>query len=167
MILTNKNTARTGGAFVNKLILGVLATLLTAVSLADHHRSAEAEVFLAVKAFNDAYAVNDVEDYFDFYTDDATLYFYGARQKVADYQDEWTAMLDAGGGVVKNELSDVHVQLLPGEDAAVATYFVHNAVRSPEGQTVAARAFETDVWQKIDGEWKIVSLHYTELVPED
>ena len=39
--------------------------------------------------------------------------------------------------------------------------------RSPEGETGVARAFETDVWQRIDGEWKVVSLHYTEITPEE
>ena len=30
----------------------------------------------------------------------------------------------------------------------------------------AVKAFETDVWQKIDGAWKVASLHYTEIAPE-
>jgi len=29
------------------------------------------------------------------------------------------------------------------------------------------RAFETDVWQKIDAEWKVVSLHYSEIPPDE
>ena len=60
-------------------------------------------------------------------------------------------------------MSDLQVQVLPGGEAAVATYFVDNEPVSPDGSVAAARAFETDVWQKIDGEWKIVSLHYTEI----
>ena len=27
-------------------------------------------------------------------------------------------------------------------------------------------AFETDVWQKVHGEWKIISLHYSEITSE-
>ena len=39
------------------------------------------------------------------------------------YREEWSAMIEAGGGVGNYELSDVRVQVLPG-GVAVATYFV-------------------------------------------
>ncbi len=152
---------------MKKLLICLAAVLITTSTMAEHHNSAEAEVYAAVKAFNEAYATNDVEGYFDHYTDDATLYFYGARQIVADYHEEWSAMVDAGGAVEKNDPADVQVQVMPGDEVAVATYFVDNATRSPDGETAVARAFESDVWQKIEGEWKIVSLHYTEIAPEE
>ena len=44
---------------------------------------------------------------------------------------------------------------------------VDNQTCSPEGEVSTTRAFETDVWQKIDREWKIVSLHYTEIPPDE
>ena len=119
-----------------------------------------------VKAFNNAYASNSVEAYFSHYTDDATLYFFGARQKVSAYHEEWTETVDAGGAVEKYELSDLQVQVMPSGDVAVATYFIDYRMRAPDGQTTAARAFETDVWRKIDDEWKLVSLHYSEIRPE-
>jgi ketosteroid isomerase-like protein len=152
---------------MKKLLTCLVAVLIAIPTMAEHHKSAEAEVYAAINAFNDAYATNDVEGYFGHYTDDATLYFSGARQKVADYHEEWTALVDAGGGVEKNDESDVRVQLMPGGETAVATYFIDNASRSPEGETSVTKAFETAVWQKIDGEWKIVSLHYTEIAPDE
>ncbi len=152
---------------MKKLLTCLVAVLIPISIMAEHHNSAEAEVRAAVAAFNGAYATNDVEGYFSHYTDDATLYFYGARQKVAAYHEEWSAMVDAGGAVEKNDLSDVRVQVLPGDEVAVASYFVDYVSRSPEGERVGARAFESDVWQKIDGEWKIVNLHYTEIAPEE
>ena len=152
---------------MKKLLTCLVAALIAIPALAAHHESAEAEVSAAVVAFNEAYANNDVETYFSNYTDDATLYFFGARQKVAVYHKQWSEMVDAGGAVEKNDLSDMKVQVMPGDQVAVATYFIANATRSPEGETVEARAFETDVWQKIDGEWQIVSLHYTEIPAEE
>lgn len=152
---------------MKRLLTCLVAVLIATSTMAEHHNSAEAKVNAAVHAFNVAYATNDVEGYFDYYTDDATLYFFGARQIVADYHEEWSTMVDAGGAVEKNDISDVQVQVMPGDEVAVATYFVDNATRSPEGQTTVAKAFESDVWQKIAGEWKIVSLHYTEIAPEE
>ena len=49
---------------------------------------------------------------------------------------------------------------------AIATSFVDNRTLEPDGTTSAINAFETDVWQKIDGNWKIISLHYSEFAPD-
>lgn len=146
--------------------LSCLAIVLFSFSaMAEHHNSVEAEVRAASEAFDAAYATNDVETYFGFYTDDAVVYFYGARQKVSDYKEEWTAMIEAGGGVEKNEMSDVQIQLMPSGDVAVVTSFIDNETRGVDGEITTTRAFETDIFQKIDGKWRIVGLHYSEIAP--
>ena len=122
-----------------------------------------AEVRAAVEAFNEAYANDEVEAYFDYYADGASLFFFGERQDVSAYHDEWAGMIAAGGGVVKYELSDVRIQVLPGDAVAIASYFVDYGLRMPEGEVAESKGFESEVWQKIDGEWKVVSLHYTEI----
>ena len=105
--------------------------------------------------------------YFSYYAADAILYFYGARQEVAAYHEEWSALVDAGGAVEKNELSDIRVQVMQGGNVAISSYFINYQLRSPDGETSTAKAYETDVWQKTDGNWKIVSLHYTEIPAAD
>lgn len=152
---------------MNKFLTCLAAVLISFSALAEQHSATEAEVRDAVKAFNGAYASNDVEGYFNHYADDAMLYFFGARQDVSVYHEEWAAMVDAGGAVEKNELSDIRVQVLPGGNAAVASYFIDYRLRTPDGEVSGAKAFESDVWQKIDGAWKVVSLHYTEIPPEE
>jgi ketosteroid isomerase-like protein len=76
-------------------------------------------------------------------------------------------MMEAGGGVEMNEMSDLQMQVMPCGDVAIATSFIDNRTRSPDGTTSTVRAFETDVWQKIDGNWKIISLHYSEIAPDE
>ena len=68
----------------------------------------------------------------------------------------------AGGGVELNKLTDLKIDVLPSGDVAIATSFIDNRRREPDGTRVTAKAFQTDVWQKIDGKWKIISLHYSE-----
>ena len=68
---------------MKKLLAGVLAILLSLVAMSDDGKDIKAEVTSAVEAFNTAYATNDVETYFSNYTDDAMLFFYGARQPVS------------------------------------------------------------------------------------
>ena len=149
------------------LLACLIIALPSFAALADHHGSGNADLDTAIHAFNHAYATNDVETYFDFYADSATVYFYGARQDVAAYHEEWTDLVAAGGGVELNEMSDLQVQVMPGGEVAVVTAFVDNRTRAPDGTTSTARAFETDVWQKINGDWKIISLHYSVIPPQE
>ena len=72
----------------------------------------------------------------------------------------------AGGGVEINTMSDLQVQIMPGGDTAVATSVVKNRTRSPDGSKSSSKAFETDVWQKIDSQWKIISLDYSAIAAE-
>ena len=150
---------------MRKMLTFIAALLIPFTVVAEHHGSAAAEVTDAVKAFNGAYANNEVETYFSYYADDAMVYFYGARQDLGAYHEEWAAMVEAGGAVEKNELSDIRVQVMPGGDIAVATYFVDYRLRMPDGEISASKAFESEVWRKIDGDWKIINLHYSE-IPE-
>lgn len=148
---------------MKRIVICLLWALVPLSALAEQHESVEAEVRAMTEVFNTAYASNDADTYFGCYTENSTLFFFGARQAVADYSKEWRALIAAGGGAVKNDMSDLQIRVLPGGEAAIATYFVDNRSRTADGEVTDAKAFETDVWQKIDGEWKIVSLHYSEM----
>jgi uncharacterized protein (TIGR02246 family) len=148
---------------MKKVMVCLLWALIPLAALAQQNASVEAEIRALAEKFNTAYATNDADTYFGFYTEDSTLFFFGERQKVAAYSKEWRAAIAAGGGAAKNEMSDLQIQVMPGGETAVATYFVDNETRTEDGGVAPAKAFETDVWQKIDGEWKIISLHYTEI----
>ena len=148
---------------MRKILICLVAALLPLTAAAEQHGTAEAEVRAAVVAYNGAYASNDVEGYFAYYVADATVYFYGARQDVATYHDEWVAMIEGGGGVETYDLSDVQVRMLAGGDAAIANYFVEYRIRNADESVSEGRAFETDIWQKIDGAWRVVGLHYSDI----
>lgn len=151
---------------MKKLTVLLAGMLIATTALADHHGGVKATIEKLAHQFNDAYATNDADTYFGFYTEDSMLYFFGSRQDVAEYDESWRAAIAAGGGAQKNDMSDLQIQVL-SDSVAVASYFVDNESKSPDGSVASAKAFETDVWQKIDGEWKIVSLHYTEIAPAE
>ena len=133
-----------------KNILSFFAITLLSLSSMGHHGAAQAEATAAAEAFNTAYSTNDVDTYFGFYTEDAVLFFYGARQPVAAYREEWTASIKTGGGVEKNATSDRHIQMMPSGDVAVISSFVDNRTRSEDGETATVKAYETEIWQKIE-----------------
>jgi ketosteroid isomerase-like protein len=151
---------------MKSILTGLVVALISVPATAENQGPAEAEVRMAIKAFNDAYAGNEVDAYFNHYAADAMVYFYGERQDLSAYHEEWAEMVEAGGRVEKNELSDIQVQVMPGGDVAVASYFVDYRLREPDGNVSVAKAFESEVWQKIGDDWKIVNLHYSE-VPGD
>jgi ketosteroid isomerase-like protein len=142
---------------MKKFLVLTLALMATS-AFGDHHGGIVDEIKAVEKSFNGAYASNDYETYFGHYTKDATLFFFGKRQAVSDYYDSWKASIKAGGGVDKYEM--------PGNVVAIATYFIVGTSHTPDGVSSTVNAFETDVWQKIDGKWKIVSLHYTKFPAE-
>lgn len=140
--------------------------LISFSAVADQHGAAEAEVRDAVNAFNGAYARNDVEGYFAYFADDGDMFWAGARQTASGYHQEWSATIEAGGAVEKNDTSDLQIRVLPGGNAAIVSFFIDYRMRTPDGEVVEEKAFETEVWEKIDGAWKVVGLHYTTIPPE-
>jgi len=142
-----------------KILVLITAALVSSSAVADQNSSAEAELRETVIAFNKAYANNDVALYFSYFAEDADMYWYGARQTTAGYRDDWIVMVKAGGAVEKNGVSDLVIRMLPGNKAAIASFFIDYRLRGPDGEVTEEQAFETEVWQKIDDAWKVVGLH--------
>jgi len=138
----------------------IATTLSMLLAAAVPSQTTPAEIEKLVVAFNQAYERNDLEEYFSYYADDVTQWFESGRVDLADYRKSWYELIEGGGAVEKNALSDIRVQVSPGGDAAVATYVLDVVTRQIDGKKTKERAFETDVWYKRDGKWKIVHLHY-------
>ncbi len=151
-----------------KILSCFVIILMPFSAMAQNQDVQNADLHAAIKAFDHAYATNDVEKYFSYYAEDATVFFGGTgRQDVTAYHEMWTALMAAGGGVELNEMSDIKVQVMPGGNVAIATSFIDNRTRSAEGEKSTSKSYETDVWQKINGNWKIVSLHYSGISAEE
>lgn len=151
---------------MNKMLLVTIAAILPLSAPADDTDNTADTIRALEVTFNDAYGVNDLETYFGTYAEDATLIFYGARQPVPQYREEWTAEVAAGGGVDRNEMTDLRIQMLADGNVAVATYILETVSHTAGGESATIRAYETDVWQRRDDGWKIVSMHYSEAAAE-
>ena len=128
---------------------------------ASAEEAAVEEVIKHVVAFNGAYERNELDAYFAYYSEDATLWFDSGRVKLADYKKDWHKLIEDGGGVVKNAISDLNVQMGPGDTTAVATYQLDVETRMPDGNITKDHAHETDVWFLGNGQWLIAHIHYT------
>jgi ketosteroid isomerase-like protein len=147
---------------INSLLLPALLAL-PLVGWAAETKNSEAieqQVTEQVEAFNRAYEVNDMDAYFSFYQEGATMWFNTDFVAIADYQKDWIQMIEQGGGVEQNTLSDLRVTVGPNGDAAVASYRLEVVTRMPDGKRTRDNSQESDTWFKKDGEWRIAHLHY-------
>lgn len=119
-----------------------------------------ADVTQAVLAFNLAYEQNKLEDYFSYYQEGATMWVNADFTSVADYKADWYALIEGGGAVEKNLISDLKVVVSPSGDAAAAAYRLEVHTRYPDGKVTHDQSQESDTWFKVDGVWKIAHLHY-------
>jgi ketosteroid isomerase-like protein len=122
---------------------------------------AEKEILDLEQKMNASYAANDLPSYFAYYSPDFTQWLPGGRTDLPQYEKMWTAFIKSGGGVESVQLSDMHVQIDPSGDTAVASYLLRVKTRSAKGVVSDENFQESDVWFKRNGEWKVVHLHYS------
>jgi hypothetical protein len=66
-----------------------------------------------------------------------------------------------GRGVESVPLADMHVQIDPSRDTAVASSLPRVKTRSAKGVVSDENIQEFDVWFKRNGEWEVVHLYYS------
>ena len=129
--------------------------------------SPEQEVRDFEQRANAAYEANDLLKYFSFYASDFTQYLPEGRTDLPAYKKEWTEYIGAGNHVEKVELSDMHIQIGPSGDTAVASYVLHVRTKLEDGKITDEDNQESDVLFKRNGEWKVVFLHYSAAPKKD
>jgi ketosteroid isomerase-like protein len=110
---------------------------------------------------NGAYAANDLPAYFSYYAADFSQWLPEGRSDLPTYQKEWTGFIHGGGRVESASYSDLHIQVGPSSDTAVASYILHVRTRSAKGEVSEEDNQESDVFFKRGGVWRIVFLHYS------
>jgi ketosteroid isomerase-like protein len=123
--------------------------------------SAEDEVRDVEQRVNAAYQANDLPRYFSFYASDFSQFLPEGRSDLAAYKKEWGEYIGEGNRIEKVDLSDLHVQIDPSKDSAVASYLLHVRTKLKDGKITDEDNQESDVLFKRNGEWKIVFLHYS------
>ncbi len=131
------------------------------VQAAPPQASVEDEIKSLEQRANAAYEANDLPKYFAFYAADFTQFLPEGRSDLAQYQKDWSAYIGEGNQVQKVVLSDMHIQVGPGQDTAVASYLIHVRSKLKDGKITEEDNQESDVFFKRQGEWKIVFLHYS------
>jgi ketosteroid isomerase-like protein len=127
----------------------------------------EQEVRDVEQRANAAYEANDLAKYFSFYADDFTQYLPEGRTDLPAYKKEWSDYIGEGNRIEKVQLSDMHVQVGPSGDTAVASYILHVRTKLKDGKITEEDNQESDVLFKRNGQWKVVFLHYSAAPKKD
>jgi ketosteroid isomerase-like protein len=144
-----------------KLALLYSCTLLLASAFTAARADTRADIDRLEKDFNAAYAANDLDKYFGYYSDDAVLWFPEGRTDVPSYKKMWTAYIKSGAQLKSAELSDYHVKISPQGDAATASYLLRVKTLEANKKMTDELFQETDVWYKAAGGWKVAQVHYS------
>jgi ketosteroid isomerase-like protein len=143
-----------------KFALLFSCALILAGASAAARADTRADIDKLEKDFNAAYAANDLDKYFGYYSDDAVLWFPEGRTDVASYRKMWTAYIKSGAQLKSAELSDYHVKISPQGDAATASYVLRVKTLEANKKMTDEIFQETDVWFKAAGGWKVAHVHY-------
>jgi len=142
-----------------------LLAMVPASYLALHAGPTPASVEDQIRDFeqraNAAYEANDLPKYFSFYASDFSQFLPEGRSDLAAYKKEWGEYIGEGNRVQKVDISDLHIQIGPSQDTAVASYLLHVKTKLKDGKITDEDNQESDVLFKRAGEWKIVFMHYS------
>jgi ketosteroid isomerase-like protein len=124
-------------------------------------RPSEDEIKDIEQRANAAYEANDLPKYFSFYASDFSQFLPEGRTDLEKYRKDWTAYIAEGNRVEKVEISDLHLQVGPSKDTAIASYLLKVRTKLKDGKISDENNQESDVLFKRNGEWKVVFLHYS------
>jgi ketosteroid isomerase-like protein len=121
----------------------------------------EREILALEDRLDHAYRENDLETYWSFYADDLTQIWDTGYVSFEQYKQDWTALVEGGGGVMDSRSQDVRVHVGPAGDTAIVTYLAIARYRGTNGNETEGRFYETNVWFRRDGRWQIVHYHFS------
>lgn len=144
-------------------IAGTLLALGLDCAAAETIATPEQEIRQLEADINAAYAANDLPRYFAYYADDFRGLFPEGASTLPEYVKMWTDFIKSGGAIQSFAYTDLQIQVSPGADAAVASYRATVRTKNPGKEPVVEGYFETDVFFKRGGQWKLVEVHYSSI----
>jgi ketosteroid isomerase-like protein len=119
--------------FLSAIALFVPIAFLT-VQAEPEAADIEGEIKDIESGANAAYEANDLSKYFSFYASDFSQFLPDGRTDLAAYQKQWTSYVGDGNRVQKVEISDMHIQVGPSKDTAIASYVLHVKTKLKDGK---------------------------------
>ena len=106
----------------------------------------------------------EVEPYLSYYWDDAAVFAVDSRVSVAELRQSLLKIIGAGGGPLTINLPHADDNVISAEgDAATTNFEWQSSYRAADGIDYERLSYETNVWYRRNGIWKIIRMHLTRL----
>lgn len=151
--------------------LTILALAMVSVSCQsaaqDAAQSAPPDVVAMEKAALDRWGKGDPQGYLDIMASEIT-YFDPTQEKRVDGRDALKKMLEPLTGKIKVARFDmIDPRVQHHGDSALLTFNIVSYVTQPDGkERAAARWNSSELYGRIDGQWRIVHSHWSYIKPE-
>lgn len=107
----------------------------------------------------DIYRAGDISAYLAHYAPDISAYFSGILMSSEEARKFITSLFEGNGKTLDFQMGDPQVQFSESEEAAIVRYPWREHFRYGDGRETDTEYYETDVWFRRNGEWKIVNIH--------
>jgi ketosteroid isomerase-like protein len=120
------------------------------------------ELRKAIRRKNDAYRAGDIAGYFKAYAPDISVYFAGSLMNFEEMRRLTEAQFAGGGKLLEYQIADSdHIAVSAAGDAATVSYPWRERFRFGDGRVTDTEYYETNVWYRRNGEWRMVHIHIT------
>ena len=120
------------------------------------------ELRATLRRLPEIYELGDIEGYLEHYAPDMTSYFEGAVSNHDEACSFIRSAFDGGGKTLEFQTGDrSQVMFSASEDAATFCYPWREKFRFVDGRVTDTDYYQSEVWFRRDGKWKIVHVHLT------
>ncbi len=136
----------------------------------DQRAAAVEEIREAIETYYNAFYESNWELYYSYYADDVVLIdSSGNPMSLDEYNGTAEERAQLIGQVVIESVKDLvpEVRLSADGGSAIAHYRHPFDYRKPDGTESTIDWAETDIWWKINGNWKVVHVHFHEIASKD
>jgi ketosteroid isomerase-like protein len=113
------------------------------------------------------YRAGDVQGYLAHYADDLSANYSGVVANSDEARKFIISLFEGDGKTLKFEMGDPKIQFGESTDAAVVSYPWREHFQHPDGHQTDTEYYETDVWLRRNGEWKIANVHQSTVKEHD
>jgi ketosteroid isomerase-like protein len=117
------------------------------------------ELRAIMRRLPEIYRAGDVQGYLAHYAPDLSASYSGVLANSEEARKFMMSLFEGDGKTLKFEMGIPKVQFSESTDAAVVSYPWREHFQYPDGHQTDIEYYETDVWLRRNGEWKIANVH--------
>lgn len=105
------------------------------------------------------YRQGDIDGYLSHYASDITANFSGTLLNFDEARAFLKSLFAGNGKTLSFEIGEPQIQFSENEEAAIVRYPWRERFLFGDGRETDTEYYETDVWYRRNGEWKIAHVH--------